>query len=183
MHYRCVYEYITIIKNKKFMKQKLLNLCLLAVMMIVGSSGAWGTETSLSPSLLITVNSSGTVVSTGDSWAINQTGLSGNNLFKNSGPVALIKFDASTTLSGKSLQAATLTFDITAGAYNSSMNLYSISLTDWTADNATWSTNYGPTAITIATDWSTKNNTTGFSILFRAKIGGSFYCKPPLNIV
>ena len=145
------------------MKQKLLNLWLLAVMMIVGSSGAWGTETSLSPSLLITVNSSGTVVSTGDSWAINQTGLSGNNLFKNSGPVALIKFDASTTLSGKSLQAATLTFDITAGAYNSSMNLYSISLTDWTADNATWSTNYGPTAITIATDWSTKNKTTGFS--------------------
>ena len=41
VHYRCVYECITIIKNKKFMKQKLLNLWLLTVMVIVGSSGAW----------------------------------------------------------------------------------------------------------------------------------------------
>lgn len=127
-------------------------------------ASAWADEASLDPVGVFTWTNTPTITydASATSWAINQGGITGGKIGKYAGPYAIVKFDAS-VISGKTLLSAKLDFDITAGAYNSSINIAQMS--DASFDPATVTTESFDASATQfqSGDWSTKNTTTHFS--------------------
>lgn len=145
-------------------KHLLTKTLLVAAGLLVGQS-VWADETALNPVGVFTWTNAPAITYDGaaTSWAINQGGISGGKLGKYAGPYAIVKFDATSTLAEKTLLSAKLEFDITAGTYNSSINI--AQLDDASFDPATVTTEtFDATAAQFQSgDWSTKNTTTHFS--------------------
>lgn len=147
-------------------KLKLLSKTLLvAAALCIGATSAWAEETALAPVGVFTWTNAPAITYSAEatSWAINQGGVKGGKIGNNAGPYAIVKFDASSILAEKTLLTATLDFDITAGSYNSSINIAQMS--DASFDPATVTTEtFDATATQFqAGDWSAKNTTTSFS--------------------
>ncbi len=138
---------------------------LLVALMALGATSTWADETQLDPTGVFTWTNTPEIVYDAEatSWAINQGGISGGKIGRYAGPYAIVKFDASAVLEGKTLLSATLKFDITAGSNNSSINIAQMS--DATFNPATVTTGtFDATASQFqAGDWSVKNNTKSFS--------------------
>ena len=146
-------------------KHLLTKTLLVAAGLLMTGANAWAEETNLSPVGVFTWTNTPGIVYDGEatSWAINQGGISGGKLGKYAGPYAIVKFDASSILDKKTLLTATLDFDITAGTYNSSINIAQMSDATFTPSTVTTST-FDATATQFQSgDWSTKNATTHFS--------------------
>lgn len=127
--------------------------------------GVWAEETELDPVGVFTWTNTPAITydSEATSWAINQGGITGGKLGKYAGPYAIVKFDASSILDGNVLLAATLNFDITAGAYNSSINIALMASASFDPSTVTTAA-FNATATQFqAGDWSTKNATVHFS--------------------
>lgn len=75
------------------------------------------------------------------SWTCSQGAINGIGVFKFQGPVVLTKFDASSSLKGKNLKSATLTFtsQCTDAGKNSNVQVAEVG-TGWDATTATWAT-------------------------------------------
>ena len=134
--------------------------------------GAWATEKELSPVGVLSWTNTPAITYDGEatSWAINQGGISGGKLGKYAGPYAIVKFDASSILDGMTLLSATLDFDITAGAYNSSINIAQMSDATFTPSTVTVD-DFDATATQFQSgDWSTKNTTKHFSYDVKARV-------------
>ena len=146
------------------MKRKLqLKSILLTAALFVGAS-AWAEQKDLIPEVFTWTNAPAiTYDGFATEWAINQGGVSGGKIGRYAGPYAIVKFDASSILAGKTLLTARLEFNITAGTYNSSINI--AQLADASFDPSTVTTGtFDPTATQFQSgDWSTKNTTTAFS--------------------
>ena len=142
-----------------------LRTLLVGLMAVTATGTAWADETELDPVGVFTWTNTPAISYDGaaTSWAINQGGVSDGKIGKYAGPYAIVKFDASTILSEKTLLTATLDFDITAGAFNSSINI--AQLADASFDPATVTTGNFDTSATQfqSGDWSTKNSTVHFS--------------------
>ncbi|MCR5069215.1 MAG: hypothetical protein K6A78_05400, partial [Prevotella sp.] len=137
----------------------LLMLCLMTTM------GAWAETEELDPVGVFTWTNTPAITydANATSWTINQGGISGGNLGRYAGPYAIVKFDASSILDGKVLLTATLDFDITAGAYNSSINIAQMASATFDPSTVTTET-FDATATQFqAGDWSDKNGTKHFS--------------------
>lgn len=137
----------------------LLMLCLMTTM------GAWAETEELDPVGVFTWTNAPEITydSEATSWAINQGGVSGGQIGRYAGPYAIVKFDASSILDGKVLLTATLDFDITAGAYNSSINIALMASASFDPSTVTTAA-FNATATQFqAGDWSTKNATVHFS--------------------
>lgn len=107
------------------------------------------------------------------SWNINQGGVSGGKIGRYEGPYAIVKFDASSILAEKTLLSATLDFDITAGANNSSMNIAQLNDASFNPATVTTET-FDATATQFQDgDWSTKNATTHFSYDVKDRVAAS----------
>ena len=156
------------------MKKNLLKSALLALMVLIGGS-AWADETDLNPVGIFSWTNSPAITydATAESWAINQGGISGGKIGKYTGPYAIVKFDASTILENKTLTSAKLDFDVTAGAYNSSINIAQLS--DASFDPATVTTETFDASATQfqSGDWSTKNQTIHFSYEVKDRVAAS----------
>ena len=127
--------------------------------------GAWAETEELDPVGVFTWTNAPAITydATATSWAINQGGITGGNLGKYAGPYAIVKFDASSILDGNVLLAATLGFDIAAGAYNSSINIALMASASFDPSTVTTAA-FNATATQFqAGDWSTKNATVHFS--------------------
>lgn len=137
----------------------LLMLCLMTTM------GAWAEETELDPVGVFTWTSAPAITydATATSWAINQGGITGGKIGRYAGPYAIVKFDASSILDEKVLLTATLDFDITAGDYNTSINIAQMASATFDPSTVTTAT-FNATATQFQSgDWSTKNATVHFS--------------------
>ena len=144
----------------------LLMLCLMTTM------GAWAEETELDPVGVFTWTNTPEITydATATSWAINQGGITGGKIGRYAGPYAIVKFDASSILDGNVLLTATLDFDITAGSYNSSINIAQMASATFDPSTVTTAT-FNATAVQFqAGDWSTKNNTKHFSYDVKANV-------------
>ena len=150
-------------------------------MIIVGSSGAWADTQTLSPSEATVIHGNGSATSayssaastvyynsTATTWRFSYSSISGTG-FKNQlsaydgSPVAIVKFDASSLLSGKSLIKASLKFHsvCTVSSKNSNVDVATIG-TEWTASTATWNnTNTGTILSPVAISTGTNVNTSG----------------------
>lgn len=97
------------------------------------------------------------------SWTINQGGVSGGKIGRYAGPYAIVKFDASGILDGKTLVSAKLNFTIPKASYNTSLNI--AQMADATFDPATVTTATFDASATQfqAGDWSSKTADTDFS--------------------
>lgn len=154
------------------MRNNLLKSLLVGVALLAGTAVSFAEEFTLSPSEATVIDAGNADQNFYDAsattWNVSQSTVS-NGAFKGFNlPVLLAKFDASATLSGLTVTKATLSFNAkcSAGNYNSSMNIASIS-TDWEASTATWnSTNTSALNATIINSgtWTTKGKTTAFSI-------------------
>ena len=142
------------------------------MLLLVVSMGAWATEKELSPVGVLSWTNTPAITYDGEatSWAINQGGISGGKLGKYAGPYAIVKFDASSILDGMTLLSATLDFDITAGAYNSSINIAQMSDATFTPSTVTVD-DFDATATQFQSGyWSTKNTTIHFSYDVKARV-------------
>lgn len=138
---------------------------LLVGLLALGATSAWGEEVSLSPVGVFTWTSAPAITydASATAWAINQGGISGGKLGKYAGPYAIVKFDASSVLANMTLLTATLDFDITAGAYNSSMNIAQMAKASFDPSTVTTETFDASATQFQSGDWSVKNTTTHFS--------------------
>ena len=154
------------------MKRKLLKSLLAIAMLCVGNGSVWADETELAPVGVFTWTNAPAITYDGDatSWAINQGGISGGNIGRYAGPYAIIKFDASTTLEGMTLISATLDFDITAGGYNSSINIAQMSDATFTPSTVTTETFNKAATQFQSGGWSDKNSTKHFSYDVKARV-------------
>lgn len=135
---------------------------LLAAGLMVGAN-VWA-ETVNPSATKVTPGVSESTGKTATSWTVCQIQAVGENGFKGNGPAVIANFDLSTFLSGKILVSATLNFSMTAGAYNSSINIFEIG-TDWDASTAVWNdiSSKRISTVTSAEQWTTKNATTNHS--------------------
>ena len=140
--------------------------------MILGATGAWADDTNLDPVGVFTWTNTPEINydASATSWNINQGGISDGKIGKYAGPYAIVKFDAASILSEKTLLSAKLEFDITAGSYNSSINIAQLS--DASFDPATVTTGTFDATGTQFQDgeWSTKNTTKHFSYDVKARV-------------
>jgi len=148
------------------MKKLLLNLTMLLVATLCGGV-VQADEVELSPiDGITTVSKSSTECiydASATSWKINQGAITGGGIGKYNGPYCLVKFDAS-SLSGKNITDATISFDITAGGYNSSINVAKMKDATWDATKVTFETLSSKSAEQICSGtWSTKNKTVNIS--------------------
>ena len=156
---------------------------LVAVGLCAGASGAWAAEsTILSPSEITVIHANGKAGSSyasaattvyynakATSWNICQSSISGgkfsNNLSNYDGsPIAIMKFDASSTLSGQTLTRATLSITSYCTVSSKNSNIYVATIgTDWTASTATWdntnTTDLAPVYIGDAGNFTTTSST------------------------
>lgn len=142
--------------------RKTITLLLLALLTSVGT---WAEETELDPVGVFTWTNTPEITydATATSWAINQGGITGGKIGRYAGPYAIVKFDASSILDGNVLLTATLDFDITAGGYNSSINIALMASASFDPSTVTTAA-FNATATQFqAGDWSTKNATVHFS--------------------
>ena len=132
------------------MRKQILTLktLLTAAVLCVGSLSAWADEATLNP-LATTQLHAGEATTVkynaeATSWTCTVSSVT-SNTFKNDNKtyggsyVVITKFDASSTLSGKTLTSAKLTFNTicTVSGKNSAVRVWSIG-TNWTASTATW---------------------------------------------
>lgn len=126
------------------MKQNLLKTMLVMAGIVAGSMGAWADTVVLNPTQTTEISPS---VKTpqydadATSWTCSYVAINGAGAFKYQGPVVLTKFDASSSLKGKNLKSATLTFTskCTEAGRNSNVQVAEVS-TGWDATTATWAT-------------------------------------------
>lgn len=126
------------------MKQNLLKTMLVMAGIVAGSMGAWADTVVLNPTQTTEISPS---VKTpqydadATSWTCSYVAINGAGAFKYQGPVVLTKFDASSSLKGKNLKSATLTFTskCTEAGRNSNVQVAEVS-TGWDAATATWAT-------------------------------------------
>ena len=126
------------------MKQNLLKTMLVMAGIVAGSMGAWADTVVLKPTQTTEISPS---VKTpqydadATSWTCSYVAINGAGAFKYQGPVVLTKFDASSSLKGKNLKSATLTFTskCTEAGRNSNVQVAEVS-TGWDAATATWAT-------------------------------------------
>lgn len=126
------------------MKQNLLKIMLVMAGIVAGSMGAWADTVVLKPTQTTEISPS---VKTpqydadATSWTCSYVAINGAGAFKYQGPVVLTKFDASSSLKGKNLKSATLTFTskCTEAGRNSNVQVAEVS-TGWDAATATWAT-------------------------------------------
>lgn len=142
--------------------RKTITLLLLA---LLTSVGAWAETEELDPVGVFTWTNAPAITydATATSWTINQGGVTGGNIGRYAGPYAIVKFDASSILDGKVLLTATLDFDITAGGYNSSINIAQMASATFDPSTVTTATFNAAATQFQAGDWSTKNQTKHFS--------------------
>ncbi len=146
---------------------------LLAAGLLLGSANsAWATETELAPVGVFTWTNTPEITYDGGatSWAINQGGVSGGNIGQYAGPYAIVKFDASSILAGKTLLTATLDFDITAGTYNNEIRIAQMSDATFTPSTVTTATFNKAATQFQSGDWSDKNSTKHFSYDVKARV-------------
>ncbi|MBR4269207.1 MAG: hypothetical protein IKQ47_05430 [Prevotella sp.] len=142
--------------------RKTITLLLLA---LLTSVGAWAETEELDPVGVFTWTNTPAITydATATSWTINQGGITGGKIGRYAGPYAIVKFDASSILDGNVLLTATLDFDITAGAYNSSINIALMASASFDPSTVTTAA-FNATATQFqAGGWSTKNATVHFS--------------------
>lgn len=125
------------------MKQNLLKTMLVMAGIVAGSIGAWADTVVLKPTQTTQISSSVTTPqydASATSWTCSQAQINGVGAFK-IGPVVLTKFDASSSLKGKNLKSATLTFtsQCTYPGKNSNVQVAEVG-TGWDATTATWAT-------------------------------------------
>lgn len=126
------------------MKQNLLKTMLVMAGIVAGSMGAWADTVVLNPTQTTEISSSVTTPqydADATSWTCSQGAINGIGVFKFQGPVVLTKFDASSSLKGKNLKSATLTFtsQCTDAGKNSNVQVAEVG-TGWDATTATWAT-------------------------------------------
>ena len=155
-------------KNKAMKKLLLLTKTLLAVALLCVGQNAWATETELAPVGVFTWTNTPAITYDGGatSWPINQGGITGGNLGQYAGPYAIVKFDASSILAGKTLLTATLDFDITAGTYNNEIRIAQMSDATFTPSTVTTATFNKAATQFQSGDWSDKNSTKHFFFFF-----------------
>lgn len=156
-------------KKLTTLKTLLVGLC------TMGAISAWADEVSLNPVGVLTWTNTPAITYDGSatSWAINQGGVSGGKIGKFAGPYAIVKFDASSTLANMTLLTATLDFDITAGTYNSSINISQMTDATFVPSTVTTETFDASATQFQAGDWSTKNATTHFSYDVKDRVGAN----------
>lgn len=125
------------------MKQNLLKTMLVMAGIVAGSMGAWADTVVLKPTQTTQISSSVTTPqydASATSWTCSQAQINAVGAFK-IGPVVLTKFDASSSLKGKNLKSATLTFtsQCTYPGKNSNVQVAEVG-TGWDATTATWAT-------------------------------------------
>ena len=157
------------------MRTKLLMKSLLVAAGLFVGASAWAEEAALNPVGVFTWTNAPAITYDGaaTSWIINQGGVSDGKIGRYAGPYAIVKFDASAVLTEKTLLTATLDFDVTAGTYNSSINIAQMS--DASFDPATVTTETFDASATQfqAGDWSTKNATVHFSYDVKDRVAAS----------
>lgn len=138
------------------MKQNLLKTMLVMAGIVAGSMGAWADAVVLNPTQTTVIHANGKNDNTLESkvyydvkattWSCSYAKISGGaftNALKDWGgtPVVLTKFDASSSLKGKNLKSATLTFtsQCTVVGKNSNVQVAEVG-TGWDAATATWAT-------------------------------------------
>ena len=126
------------------MKQNLLKTMLVMAGIVAGSIGAWADTVVLKPTQTTQISSSVTTPqydASATSWTCSQAQINAVGAFKYQGPVVLTKFDASSSLKGKNLKSATLTFtsQCTYPGKNSNVQVAEVG-TGWDATTATWAT-------------------------------------------
>lgn len=126
------------------MKQNLLKTMLVMAGIVAGSMGAWADTVVLKPTQTTEISSSVTTPqydADATSWTCSQGAINAVGAFKYQGPVVLTKFDASSSLKGKNLKSATLTFtsQCTDAGKNSNVQVAEVG-TGWDATTATWAT-------------------------------------------
>ena len=134
--------------------KKLYSLVMTALAMFsVGTQTSYAEEAVLTPTQTTVIQADGKTAKNSNtvlynaeatSWRYSQAKINGGaftNMLANNGgsPVVLTKFDASTTLNGKSLKKATLSFSsvCTVSGKNSNVQVATIN-TGWDATKATW---------------------------------------------
>lgn len=157
------------------MKTKLLIKSLLVAAGLSVGANAWAEEAALNPVGVFTWTNAPAITydAAATSWTINQGGVTGGKIGRYAGPYAIVKFDASTTLAEKTLLTATLDFDITAGSYNSSINIAQMSSADFDPATVTTSTFDASATQFQAGDWSTKNSTIHFSYDVKERVSAN----------
>ena len=138
------------------MKQNLLKTMLVMAGIVAGSMGAWADTVVLNPTQTTVIHGNDVNDNTLESkvyydinattWSCSMAKISGGaftNAVKDWGgtPVVLTKFDASSSLKGKNLKSATLTFtsQCTVVGKNSNVQVAEVG-TGWDATTATWAT-------------------------------------------
>lgn len=136
------------------MKQNLLKTMLVMAGIVAGSMGAWADAVVLNPTQTTVIHANGKNDNTLDSkvyydvnattWSCSYAKISGGaftNALKayDGTPVVLTKFDASSSLKGKNLKSATLTFTSQCKEKNSNVQVAEVG-TGWDATTATWAT-------------------------------------------
>lgn len=136
------------------MKQNLLKTMLVMAGIVAGSMGAWADAVVLNPTQTTVIHANGKNDNTLESkvyydvkattWSCSYAKISGGaftNALKDWGgtPVVLTKFDASSSLKGKNLKSATLTFTSQCKEKNSNVQVAEVG-TGWDATTATWAT-------------------------------------------
>ena len=126
------------------MRKNLLKMCMVAIGLAMGTTGAWAEETTVTPTQTTTINPNDAETvcydATTTSWRFSQSTIS-SGAFKNNGnPVLLTKFDASSALESKNLVKATFKFTSICTVANKSSKIYIAKIsTGWDATTATWS--------------------------------------------
>ena len=136
------------------MKQNLLKTMLVMVGIVAGSMGAWADAVVLNPTQTTVIHGNNANDKTLESkvyydvnattWSCSMAKISGGaftNALKawDGTPVVLTKFDASSSLKGKNLKSATLTFTSQCKEKNSNVQVAEVG-TGWDATTATWAT-------------------------------------------
>lgn len=138
------------------MKQNLLKTMLVMAGIFAGSMGAWADAVVLNPTQTTVIHANGKNDNTLDSkvyydvnattWSCSYAKISGGaftNALKayDGTPVVLTKFDASSSLKGKNLKSATLTFTSQCTVVGQKSNVQVAEVgTGWDATTATWAT-------------------------------------------
>ena len=116
---------------------------LVALFAFAGFNTAQADESVLTPSEITTIDHGAATEVKYDAsatqWFVSQSAISNKALKGYNLPVAILKFDASSTLSGQNLQKATLSFKsvCTVSGKNSNVQV-SVIGTEWSAATATW---------------------------------------------
>ncbi len=137
------------------MKQNLLKTMLVMAGIVAGSMGAWADTVVLNPTQTTVIHGNDENDNTLESkvyydvnattWSCSMAKISNGGAFTNEvkkwggTPVVLTKFDASSSLKGKNLKSATLTFTSQCKEKNSNVQVAEVG-TGWDATTATWAT-------------------------------------------